>query len=324
MKPAILFSTTYTNYNFLRQVPRETDDWCRFEFTTDATHPNLFGWVVYDNIHEAIHARIPLSHVLLVTGEPPSLRTYRPRYTSQFGAVRTSHQQLIHSNKVVDHEGQPWYYGICESETHGPIIDYDFLQRLKRPNKQRLISVIASNKVTTDDHRQRLRFVERLKEAFPGQLDVFGRGIHDMSDKADAIYPYQYHIVLENDHSGHYVSEKLTDSYLGWAFPFYSGSSRADALLPKGSFERIDMYEAEKSIEIIRAAIDTDIANRRQVAFAEGRERVLDTLNLFAILNRHFLTLPKHPETFQHSHVFPKNRTVRLIAAQLWRKAFSR
>ena len=259
---------------------------------------------------------------MLVTGEPPSLRTYRPRYTSQFAAVRTSHPQLLHSNKVVDHEGQPWYYGIGASQAHGPVVDYDFLQRLERPAKPRLISVIASNKITTDDHRQRLRFVERLKEAFPGQLDVFGRGIRDVSDKADAIYPYRYHIVLENDHSGYYVSEKLTDSYLGWAFPFYSGSLRADELLPKGSFERIDMYDADRSIAVIRAAIDADIANHRHTVFAEGRERVLDTLNLFAILNRHFSTLPKHPQRFRRSRIFPKKQTLRLIASQTWRRIF--
>jgi hypothetical protein len=322
LKPAILFSTTYTNYDFLRQVPRETDRWCQFEFTTDANHPHLFGWVVYDNIHEPIRAPVPHSHLMLVTGEPPSLRTYRPRYTSQFAAVRTSHPQLLHSNKVVDHEGQPWYYGIGASQAHGPVVDYDFLQRLERPAKPRLISVIASNKVTTDDHRQRLRFVERLKEAFPGQLDVFGRGIRDVSDKADAIYPYRYHIVLENDHSGYYVSEKLTDSYLGWAFPFYSGSLRADELLPKGSFERIDMYDADRSIAIIRASLDSDIANQRHASFAEGRARVLDTLNLFAILNRHFSKLTSHPPVLRRSRIFPKKQTFRLIASQAWRSMF--
>jgi hypothetical protein len=228
----------------------------------------------------------------------------------------------LHSNKVVDHEGQPWYYGICESQTHRSVVDYDFLQRLERPAKPCRISVIASNKVTTDDHRQRLRFVERLKEAFPGELDVFGRGIRDVSDKADAIYPYQYHIVLENDHSGYYVSEKLTDSYLGWAFPFYSGSVRADALLPKGSFERIDMYDADRSIAIIRASLDSDIASQRFALFAEGREQVLDTLNLFAILNRHFSTLPSHPPMFQRSRIFPKKQTFRLIASRAWRSMF--
>ena len=324
MKPTLLFATTYEekDYPFLRQIPVKSDHWCRFQFTTDPDHPNLFGCVVYDNITTTITPDCPRSHCLLITGEPPSLRTYRTRFTSQFGAVRTSHADLRHFNKTLDHEGQPWYYGLGESDVHGSAVDYDFLCSLPRPTKPRRISVIASNKVTTEDHRQRLRFVEQLKAVFPDELDVFGRGIRSVRDKADAIYPYDYHIVLENDHSPYYVSEKLTDSFLGWAFPLYSGSSHADALLPQGSFERIDMHRPEKSIETIRQILRADVAENRFEIYAEARKKVIRDLNLFSIIEKHFSGLATHASR-EKSIIYPKNKTFHQIIAQLRRGGFN-
>ena len=43
--------------------------------------------------------------------------------------------------------------------------------------------MISSNKAFTDGHRQRLKFVEALKEHFGENIDVFGRGINSFADK---------------------------------------------------------------------------------------------------------------------------------------------
>ncbi len=151
--------------------------------------------------------------------------------------------------------------------------------------------MIASNKTTTEDHRNRLRFVEKLQEAFPGEIDLFGRGIRTVEDKADAIFPYEYHIVLENDHSEYYVSEKLTDSYLGWAYPFYSGSPHADALLPEGAFARINMVDHEESIQTIRRVMDSNRAIACRETMGIARRKVLAELNQFAWIQNHFAKL---------------------------------
>lgn len=325
-KRTILFSTTYTSlgYDFLRQLPSDRNDWNQFEFTTDSQHPDIYGCVVYDDAPEVLRLSIPRSRTLLITGEPPTLRTYRPRFTHQFGHVRTSHAALQHPSKTLDHEGLPWYYGLHESESHGPTMTYDQLAKLERPSKPKRLSVIASNKVTTEDHRGRLRFVELLKDAFPGQIDVFGRGIRSMNDKADAIYPYEYHIVLENDHSDYYVSEKLTDAFLGWAYPFYFGSKNADSILPPGAFQRIDIYQPEQSIAIIKEAMERDVARKTIEEFAVSREQVLNRLNMFAISQRHFLSLenslPQTNSRTKRCTIYPKRFSVKQIVSGFCRK----
>ncbi|XZE34116.1 glycosyltransferase family 10 domain-containing protein [Pirellulaceae bacterium SH501] len=320
-RPVLLFSSTYVGYDFLRQIPESPVEWNRFEFTSDPTHPRLYGCVVYDDLPETLRLPCPRSHCLLVTGEPPSLRTYRSRYTHQFGAIRTSHASISHPNKSIGHEGQPWYYGLWAGGIHGKVIRFEEIAALTPPPKRNRISVIASNKTTTPDHRERLRFVEMLKEEFGDQIDVFGRGIRTMQDKSEAIFPYEYHIVLENDHSDYYVSEKLVDSYLGWSYPIYSGSRHADELFPSESFLRIDMYEPNQSIRRIREALENDIARRRLAAVREARERVLHQHNLFAMVQRHFAKLaPWSLRRGRGSVLYPKKQAAKQILRRIYEK----
>ena len=192
------------------------------------------------------------------------------------------------------------------------MLDYDSLAQMNMPRKTKLLSVIASNKVITDDHRQRLRFVEQLRNAFGDQIDVFGRGIRELPDKADAIWDYQYHVALENDHSPFYMSEKLLDGFLGWSFPFYSGGEYADRVLPSGSFARIDMYDPEKSIAIIRRHISEYTFQSRMSHIAQARIVVLDELNLFAVLCKYFDSNPPMKGTKKPLTLLPKKRAIRL------------
>lgn len=320
-RPVLLFSSTYVGYDFLRQVPETAVEWNRFEFTLDPTHPNLYGCVVYDDLPETLRLPCPRSHCLLVTGEPPSLRTYRSRYTHQFGAIRTSHASIAHPNKVVGHEGQPWYYGLWTGGIHEKVIRFEEIADMPPPAKANRISVIASNKTTTPDHRERLRFVEMLKDAFGDQIDVFGRGIRTMQDKSEAIYPYEYHVVLENDHSEYYVSEKLVDSYLGWSYPIYSGSRHADELFPRESFLRIDMYQPTESIRLIREALEGDVARTRFAALKEARERVLHQHNLFAMVQRHFALLGDWKAQSRGCVLYPKRQATKQILRSIYEKA---
>lgn len=256
---------------------------------------------------------------LLITAEPPSIRTYRNRYTSQFGCVRTSHNSILHPRAIKAHEAQPWHYGMYPCKAHAQVLDYDSLAQIRPPVKSKLLSVIASNKVTTEDHRQRLQFVEHLRAAFGDQVDVFGRGVRDVPDKADAIWDYRYHVVLENDHSPHYMSEKLPDGFLGWSFPFYSGGEYADRVFPKGSFARVDIYDPVKSIDIIRKHLSANDFQSKLPLIEQSRLMVLDELNLFAVLCKHFDAYKPSNRTAKLLTLYPKRQSIRLTIERLMR-----
>lgn len=280
----ILITNSVPSDPILRQVPRRLANWCRHEFFLTPTGAPIDAWIVYDNLLQCETNLIERDRTLLITGEPPSVRRYRSAFTSQFGCVRTSHIDIRHANIVRGHEAQPWHFGMHPCRSHPRVLDYDALVSMTPPTKTKLLSVISSNKVVTEDHRQRLRFVGQLKTAFGDQIDVFGRGIRDMPDKADAIWDYKYHIALENDHSENYMSEKLPDGFLGWSFPFYSGSSYADGVFPRSSFARIDMYDPGRSISTIQAHLHSNSYESNLDKIGKARGTVLDDINLFAVL----------------------------------------
>ncbi len=320
----ILITNSVPTEPILRQIPRRVANWCNHEFSLTSTGEAVDAWVVYDNLLIPETIRIDRRRTMLVTAEPPSIRRYRSVFTSQFGSVRTSHAAVDHPNVERGHEAQPWHYGMHPCQSHPQILDYDALASFAPPAKTKLLSVISSNKVVTDDHRQRLRFVEKLKSAFGDQIDVFGRGIRDMPDKADAIWNYKYHIALENDHSEYYMSEKLLDSFLGWSFPFYSGSTYADNVFPKGSFARIDMYDPDRSIATIQSNLQSNSYERSLESIGKARTLVLDELNLFAVLckafdsmNSRVLELP--PRNAKSTTLLPKRESVRLSVRRLMR-----
>ena len=79
----------------------------------------------------------------------------------------------------------------------------------------------------------RLLFAEKIAEHFGSDIDWFGDGIKTIENKWEAVSNYKYHIVLENESRNFLISEKLYDSYLGLAFPFYYGGSNVNSFFSK-------------------------------------------------------------------------------------------
>jgi hypothetical protein len=120
------------------------------------------------------------------------------------------------------------------------------------------------------------------------RVDVFGRGIRDIKDKWEAIAPYRYHIAIENSVVPHYWTEKLADTYLGGAFPFYHGCPNIGDYFPGESLAPIDIRDPDRAIQTIEAVIESGAFERSGPALAQAKERVLDEYNLFPTLVRFF------------------------------------
>ena len=88
-------------------------------------------------------------------------------------------------------------------------------------DKTKMISMIASNKLMCEGHRNRLQWVERLKD----QVDFFGRGFPtEIALKEEGLCDYMFSIAIENASYKTYFTEKLLDCFATGTIPVYYGA----------------------------------------------------------------------------------------------------
>jgi Arc/MetJ-type ribon-helix-helix transcriptional regulator len=271
-----------------RQLPDSAPSWGRCEFCFDAQAREYDWLVVYDELPpQGEELACPRSNTILVTAEPSSIKVYGSAYLEQFGAVLTGHESwaLQHPNKITHQPGLQWFVGRPHSDPSKPIRTYDqFVERAVDAGKTRTLSTVCSNKRMGHTlHATRYDFVQLAKAEIP-EMDVFGHGVRPIEDKAEALDAYRYHLAIENHQAPHHITEKLTDTFLAGALPFYFGATRAADYFPADSFIPIDIRKPHEAIATIQRAIQEDQYTKRIDAIHEAKRRVLEEQNLFAIL----------------------------------------
>ena len=258
---------------------------CRFIFDRDCRD---YDWLaVYDDLPRDTPTEplaCPPEHTLLLTGEPSSITRYGTRFLAQFGHVLTSQEpgRITHPQIIRRQAGLFWYYG--GSDARGT---FDALAAAAPPEKPRLISCVCSTKAMRHTmHSLRLEFVQRLMQRDLPEIEVWGYGIRDLKNKADAIAPYKYHLAIENHSCDHHWTEKLADAYLGFSLPIYFGCNNLDDYFPPDSYISIDIRKPDEAVETIRKSLAEDPYEARLPAIIEARRRVMEEYATFPQLAR--------------------------------------
>ena len=279
--------------NWLRHFPGGIPVWGHCDFCFDREMTGYDWVVVYDDLRipgrsrNALHTEhltCPAENTLLVTTEPSSIKTYGTRYTAQFGHVLTSQAEwaLPHHSRIYSQPALTWFYGVGKDHALG----YDEMHDAAAWEKTRSISTVCSAKKQTHTlHNRRYKFTRALGRLLP-ELDVYGHGIKEMDDKAEALHDYRYHIAIENHRGLHHWTEKLADPFLALSLPFYYGCTNVTDYFPAECLIEIDIGNVEQSAEIIRRSIEDNEYEKRLPFLLEARRRVLEEYNLFAVLAR--------------------------------------
>jgi Arc/MetJ-type ribon-helix-helix transcriptional regulator len=285
--------TNATPAQMLARFPGGIPVWgrCRFEF--DPCSRDYDWLVVYDDLPPAKpgerlssyveNLACPRSRTLVITTEPSTIKIYGTGYLGQFGHVLTSQEPWVvrHAGAIFSQPALVWFYG------RGTELGrYDRLASLEYLPKSRDVSTVCSSKRQRHTlHRQRYDFVQALRIHLP-DMDVFGHGVRPISDKAEALDDYRYHIAIENHVGRHHWTEKLSDAFLGFCLPFYHGCPNVADYFPEDSFIPIDLKAPEAVARRIREAIESDEYTRRLPAIREARRLVLEKYGLFATVSR--------------------------------------
>jgi len=302
---------------YRRLLPEASPTWgkCRFTFDLDEQEYDWLavyhdipgdGWTVELPLH------CPAENTILITSEPSSITVYGTDYLRQYGTVITFQEPWVisHPNVRCRAPGLVWFYGF--SGDGNPYRSYDDLVK-EQPEKSKLISTMCSSRTgRVTLHTKRLKFSNRLQHDLP-ELDVFGHGLRPVNDKAEALQPYKYHVVVENHIAPHHLTEKLPDAFLAYNLPFYYGAPNATDYFPRESFIPIDINDYEATLDIIKSHIANNEYEDRLPYIEKAREIALNELNMFAILEKEIINQDKAiPKKNNQPAVLRNRRTIRL------------
>lgn len=280
--------TTDTDWPIIKQTPGRSGDWGNYRFLINDDTEKCDYWFVLYGLKKTVQAICSKEKVFFLDGEPSSIKTYEQKFLKQFAAILTVKKNVYKGVNVINCQpGAPWMIGEHYDEntqewSNVHTKDYDELfSMLNSQKKTKLLSVISSNKSMCIGHKLRLEFIESLKKHFGSQIDIYGRGIRTFSDKWDVIAPYKYHIVIENDNGEDYFTEKLSDCFLSESFPLYYGCNNIEEYFLHQSMARIDIHDADKSIETIENAIKNNYYERYHSDIITAKKLVLDKYNMF-------------------------------------------
>ncbi|MEP1646753.1 glycosyltransferase family 10 domain-containing protein [Rhodopirellula bahusiensis] len=247
-------------------------------------------WLVVAHLTtEVLSTTIPRTRRILVTGGPSPAVDIGAGNANQFGVLISPYNiPGFTGTWVPSHGGLPWFFG-RQTESLRRLED---LETLPVPEKTPTVSAVISTKVLHEGHRQRLRFVYRLQEAIGDRLHLYGRGIREVNDKADAILPHAYHLSLENVCEPNYWSEKISDAFLGYSLPLYAGCTNIENWFDPDSYVMLDLDDIDGSVKQVQQILDSDLYSQRLNAIRRSRETVLHQETLFHLIARTIVANP--------------------------------
>ncbi|MCC7160290.1 hypothetical protein IT399_00975 [Candidatus Nomurabacteria bacterium] len=286
----IKISTGTNGKPFIKQLKNFNPVWDNCQFFINENIPECDLWVIHDEIMEKESVLCPKNSTLFISAEPPSVKKYQTRFLKQFTAILTCQKNMNHPNLILKQQALPWLVGHkfnkkTDDEKYSKT--YDELKKINSIKKNKLISIIVSNKNFTKGHRERLAFLRKLKETLGDKIDVFGIGFNEINDKWDAIAPYKYHICIENSSLEDYWTEKLADAFLGLSYPIYYGCKNIYDYFPNNSLATIDIKKPEEAINKIKCIIDSNTYETTQDTILKAKELILDKYQLFPMLSEY-------------------------------------
>lgn len=244
-------------------------------------------WFIADTygLFDDNEAFCPKEHVYLMMCETEAICTYENSYVKQFKNIISVQNKDYNVENTIRWYLAPWFVGFKFGENGVDMKHhktYMELQRIEAIEKKKLISVVSSNKTMCEGHRKRLEFVERLKDEFGNQIDIFGRGINSFEDKWDVLADYKYHIAIENAAVDDYITEKFLDPVLALSYPIYYGAPNIGKYYNGNSFTSIDIYNPGQAVRIIKQILETDNFYEEHLSgLMNARRLILNDYNMF-------------------------------------------
>ena len=136
--------------------------------------------------------------------------------------------------------------------------------------KTRNISIIASEKRSTEGHKLRHVLIDKYAEAY--NISLYGGAYLFVASKSEALREYRYSIIIENSREAYYITEKLLDAVLSGTIPIYWGAPVAAELFDA---DGIMCFQDENDIAEVLQMATPENYDRRRPAVLRNFEQAL-------------------------------------------------
>lgn len=114
--------------------------------------------------------------------------------------------------------------------------------------KSKNISIIASDKKHTIGHNLRHEIIEQFRKSING---IYGRGYNPVNNKIEALKDYRYSIVVENETSDEWITEKLIDCLITGTIPIYWGTKNISKYFNMDGILQFSTIEDFKNVLLV-------------------------------------------------------------------------
>lgn len=283
----------------LRQTPSSSGIWNNTRFILNQHIETCDAWFVlhHSGLRFTDKTHCNPQNIFYASMEPSEkIGNVSPRFLSQFPCLIACDPDVVHPN-LIRLNYTTWWAGISVSHERNSHVfqdrvnlSYDdFIKESRSHREPRLnrVCCIISGKASLPGHRQRLEFLESLLKLPIGRYtDIFGPLGTPFADKHTILSRYKYSLVFENTILDNYWSEKLGDSFLCGALPFYSGCPNADKYFPSESFVSINNMSPKDCAELMLSEVNACAYEVRSSAIDAARDLVLNDYNVFSLMDQ--------------------------------------
>jgi len=250
-----------------------------------------FWFIIDDTSLDTEECLISKNRIFFLSAEVPFVIDYfnSEKFLSQFSKTYSPHA-IFDTNNIASLPFLPFMINATYGESiwsYDDKYNFDYLRGLDQIEKTKNMSIVFSNKGSSASeftfwHKARYNFCIKLKEHFKDKIDFYGQGHNPISSKVDAIFPYKYHICLENQSLYNVMTEKLYDSFLGLSHPIYFGAPNASDYFDERSFSQINIFDFKSSIDVIGSLIEDDSKyDKSRQYLVDSKNKYLDEYSTF-------------------------------------------
>lgn len=206
-----------------------------------------------------------------------------PDVMAQFDAVFTHSAKLLEKYPNTKlYMGQGSWFGTAAG---GGVLDENAYER-----KTKLVSMVSSDKALLESHKLRISIAKEMKKN--PNVDTFGAFDGGRSVKiAEALTDYRFSIVLENEISPYYFTEKLLNCFASMTIPIYAGAQKIGDFFNSDGIIIIDKYASIEELNRIVNQCTPKMYEERLIAVLENYHKVQNLLTVDDYIFREFKDL---------------------------------